>query len=81
MAQKIATTLETTLSSLAKRLVHWKLLSEEQAREAQLEAQKRNLALIQYLVQQELIDPHAVAERLAFEFKLPLIDLRGIDWD
>ncbi len=58
-----------------------KLLSEEQAREAQQKAQKSGKPLVALLVELKLARPAAIAESASLEFGIPLIDLAAVEID
>ncbi len=66
-------------SGLASRLVQDQLISEEQARTAFNEALKHHQPLVQYLVEQKVLDSRRIAVAAADEFGVPLLDLDAID--
>jgi type IV pilus assembly protein PilB len=66
-------------SGLASRLVQDQLISEEQARNAYDEALKRRQPLVQYLVEQKILDSRRIAVSAADEFGVPLLDLDAVD--
>jgi len=66
-------------SGLASRLVRDQLLSEERVQAATGEALKRKQPLVQYLVEQKLLDSRRIAMVAADEFGVPLADLDAID--
>jgi type IV pilus assembly protein PilB len=66
-------------SGLASRLVRDQLLSEDKAQAASGEALRRKQPLVQYLVEQKLLDSRRIAIAAAEEFGIPLADLEAID--
>jgi type IV pilus assembly protein PilB len=66
-------------SGLASRLVQDQLISEEQAKTAYSEALKHHRPLVQYLVEQKILDSRRIAVAAADEFGMPLLDLDAID--
>jgi len=75
------TTGVSNLSGLAKRLVQDALLSEQAAQQAVVNAQKEQLPLIAYLLQNKLLKPAVAAMAVAHEFGDSLFDLEAIDPD
>jgi type IV pilus assembly protein PilB len=67
------------LSGLAARLVRDRLLSETQAQTAAAESAKRREPLVQYLVQQKVLDSRRIAIAASNEFGVPLFDLDAVD--
>ena len=72
---------QSTLSGLPRRLVQDGLITEEKVLEAQDAAKKERLALVSYLVANELADPRAIAVAASHEFGVPLLDLDAIEID
>ena len=72
---------QTNLAGLPRRLVQDGLISEEKLLEASDAAKKEKLALVAYLVNQELANPRAIAVAASHEFGVPLLDLDAIDVD
>ncbi|MEM7504782.1 MAG: type IV-A pilus assembly ATPase PilB, partial [Pseudomonadota bacterium] len=72
---------QSTLSGLPRRLVQDGLISEEKVLEAQEAAKKERMALVAYLVANELADSQAVAIAASHEFGVPLLDLESIEID
>ena len=66
-------------SGLAKRLVAEKILTEEQAKAAGIEAGKLKISLIRYLVGSLNVDSHELAEIASREFGVPLFDLSAMN--
>ncbi len=66
-------------SGFTKYLVQDGLLTENEARTHSLEAQKRKISLISYLVANNLVDSTAVASKASVEFGVPFFDLDAID--
>jgi type IV pilus assembly protein PilB len=66
-------------TGLARRLVVDKLLSEQQAQSASMEAARKRQPFVQYLVQEKLVDSHNIAVSAALEFGIPLLDLDAVD--
>jgi type IV pilus assembly protein PilB len=76
----MATTQPTSrLSGLAYRLVNHDLLTEDSAREAQEQAQKKKIPLVNYLIENGLVDAPRLASTAASEFGLPLMELGALD--
>ena len=67
------------LSGLAGRLVRDRLLSETQAQTAAVESAMRRQPLVQYLVEQKILDSRRIAIAASHEFGVPLLDLDAID--
>lgn len=72
---------QSTLSGLPRRLVQDGLISEDKVLEAQEAAKKERIALVAYLVANELADSQAVAIAASHEFGVPLLDLESIEID
>ena len=72
---------QSTLSGLPRRLVQDGLISEDKVLEAQEAAKKERMALVAYLVANELADSQAVAIAASHEFGVPLLDLESIEID
>ena len=72
---------QSTLSGLPRRLVQDGLISEDKVLEAQEAAKKERMALVAYLVANELADSQAVAIAASHEFGVPLLDLEAIEID
>jgi len=66
-------------SGLAWRLVRDHLISESQAQTATIECAKRRQPLIQYLVEQKVLDSRPIAIAASHEFGVPLFDLEAMD--
>ena len=73
--------MKTTLSGLPRRLVQDGILDEEAAVEAKAAAKEERVALVTYLVRNELADSRDVAVAAANEFGVPLLDLDAINID
>ena len=69
----------TTLGGLARRLVEDGLLSEEAARRAHEEAQRKRLPLVTALVATGEVGAREVASAASREFGVPLLDISVID--
>jgi type IV pilus assembly protein PilB len=67
------------LSGLAGRLVRDRLISDTQAQTACIESAKRRQPLVQYLVEQKLLDSRRIAIAASNEFGVPLFDLDAVD--
>ena len=66
------------LGGLARRLVKDGLLEEGKAREAQQAALKGRRPLVTHLVENKLVDSHALAIAASDEFGLPLFDIAAL---
>ena len=66
-------------SGLAWRLVRDRLISEAQAQTASVESAKHRQPLVQYLVEQKVLDSRRIAIAASNEFGVPLVDLEAID--
>ena len=67
------------LSGLARQLVQAGQLDEQAARQAQLQAQRSQLPLVTWLVQNKLVKSRVVVELASEQFGLPYFDLTSID--
>ena len=72
------TATQTTLAGLPRRLVQDGLISEEKLVEATDAAKKQKVALVAYLVNEELADARAIAVAASHEFGVPLLELLTI---
>jgi type IV pilus assembly protein PilB len=66
------------LGGLARRLVADRLLSEDQARDAQRRSIRENLPLVSVLVEGRTTPPLRIAEAASEEFGIPLLDLNSL---
>ena len=66
-------------SGLTRCLVRDRLLTQEQARTAHIEAARRHQPLIQYLVAEKVLDSRSIAVAASQELGVPLLDLDAID--
>ncbi|MFZ5593878.1 MAG: type IV-A pilus assembly ATPase PilB [Pseudomonadota bacterium] len=76
-----ASSINTPLSGLARRLVFDGLLSEDQVVKAQEYATKNKIAFVSHLVQSKLADSYAIAQAGSEEFGVPLFDINVMDMD
>lgn len=76
-----ASTMNGSLSGLARRLVLDGILSEDQVTKAQDYAVKNKLAFVSHLVQSKLADSYAIAKAGSEEFGVPLFDINVMDMD
>jgi len=67
------------LSGLARKLVNDKLIDKDGAEDAAQQAADKDLPLVSYLVQNDLVSASAIANSAAQEFGTPLIDLEAVD--
>ncbi|MDI1291427.1 MAG: type IV-A pilus assembly ATPase PilB [Methylobacter sp.] len=67
-------------SGLIRRLIEKGLLTENDARAYNQEAQKKQVSLIHYLVSNKLIDSKVIAFQASIEFGMPFFDLNAIDF-
>ncbi|MBB1075432.1 type IV-A pilus assembly ATPase PilB [Rhodoferax sp. 4810] len=67
------------LSGLARRLIRDELISEDIARKAYEEAQRRREPFVQYLVEHKVLDSRSIALAASQEFGVPLLDLSALD--
>ncbi|MBD9676858.1 type IV-A pilus assembly ATPase PilB [Pseudomonas sp. PDM18] len=72
---------QVVLSGLARQLVIAELLDEKSAQQAQLQAQRNNLSLVTYLVQNKLVKSKPLTELAADQFGIAYLDLSSIDKD
>jgi type IV pilus assembly protein PilB len=72
---------QTNLAGLPRRLVQDGLISEDKLLEATEAAKKEKLALVAYLVNEELADARSIAVAASHEFGVPLLDLDAVDVD
>jgi len=72
---------QTNLAGLPRRLVQDGLISEEKLLEATDTARKEKVALVAYLVNEELADARSIAVAASHEFGVPLLDLDAIEID
>lgn len=72
---------QIVLSGLARQLVHFELLDEKSAQQAQLQAQRNKLSLVTYLVQNKLVKSRPLTELAAEQFGVAFCDLSCIDRD
>ena len=69
----------TTLAGIGRQLVAAGLLDERAALQAQADAARSQLSLVQHLVQQRLVGARDIAGLAAAQFGMPLLDLRALD--
>ncbi|MGH7929380.1 MAG: ATPase, T2SS/T4P/T4SS family, partial [Candidatus Binatia bacterium] len=67
------------MNGLAQRLVRDALLSEDEVRAAQKEAQQQRGSLVSHLVSAKKISSTALAELASHEFGIPLFDIAAMD--
>jgi type IV pilus assembly protein PilB len=79
-ARRMATQM-VPLMGLARRLVEDGTLESDVALRANEDARKQGVAIVSYLVRNELADAHTVAMSAAEEFGVPVFDLASIDVD
>ncbi|WP_263142139.1 type IV-A pilus assembly ATPase PilB [Pseudomonas sp. RIT-PI-AD] len=68
-----------SLSGLARQMVLANLLDEKTAQQAQQQAQRNQLSLITYVVQNKLAKGRAVAELASEQFGISFLDLNALD--
>lgn len=73
-------TTDIQFSGLAKCLVQEGLLAKADAQIHILEAQKKKIPLLSYLVSNQLVDSDAVANIASIEFGVPYLDLDALDF-
>ncbi|MDX1252583.1 MAG: type IV-A pilus assembly ATPase PilB [Gammaproteobacteria bacterium] len=76
-----ASTMNVSLSGLARRLVLDGILSEDQVTKAQEYATKTKIAFVSHLVQSKLADSYTIAQAGSEEFGVPLFDINVMDMD
>ncbi|WP_051361967.1 type IV-A pilus assembly ATPase PilB [Solimonas soli] len=69
------------LGGLARRLVADKLISDEQARDAQQRALKNGVPFVSALVESKMLSAQKIAEAASLEFGAPLVDIAALDID
>lgn len=67
-------------SGLIRCLIEKGLLTENDARTHNQEAQKKQVSLIRYLVSNKFIDSKVIASQASIEFGVPFFDLNAIDF-
>ena len=67
------------LSGLARRLIQDGFIDEESALEALAQTQKKNINLVTYLVENNLVDSSPLALSASSEFGVPLFDIDAMD--
>jgi type IV pilus assembly protein PilB len=72
---------QTNLAGLPRRLVQDGLIAEDKLLEATDAAKKEKVALVAYLVNEELADARSIAVAASHEFGVPLLDLDAIEID
>jgi type IV pilus assembly protein PilB len=72
---------QTNLAGLPRRLVQDGLIAEDKLLEATDAARKEKVALVAYLVNEELADARSIAVAASHEFGVPLLDLDAIEID
>jgi len=72
---------QTNLAGLPRRLVQDGLIAEDKLLEATDAAKQEKVALVAYLVNEELADARSIAVAASHEFGVPLLDLDAIDID
>lgn len=68
-----------TLTAGSHWLVNGNLLDEALLEQAILSAKKKNLPLVKYLVEQNILDSKLVAMTASGQFRLPMVDLDAMD--
>ena len=71
-------TKKTPLGGLAGKLLSSNVLSEEIISAAITDAEDKNLPLVRYLIEHNLVDPKTLAELISEQFGLPLLDLNTL---
>ncbi|MBU0500631.1 MAG: type IV-A pilus assembly ATPase PilB [Gammaproteobacteria bacterium] len=78
----MATKTETTnLSGLARRLIQERLLTDTDALEATIQAAKKRVPFVSYLVENRVVESRDIAIAASAEYGVPLFDLEAIDFD
>ena len=72
---------QTNLAGLPRRLVQDGIIAEDKLLEATEAAKKDKVALVAYLVNEELADARAIAVAASHEFGVPLLDLDAVEVD
>src|SRR6218665_216878 len=67
------------ITGLAKQLVLAELLDEKSAQQAHTQAQRNQISLVTYLVQNKLVKSRALAEVAAEQFGVAFLDLSSVD--
>ena len=76
----MATKPETAnLSGLARRLIQEKLLADHDAKEAIVQATRKRMPFVSYLVQNNIVSSRDIAIAASTEYGVPLFDLEAID--
>ena len=71
-------TTESQLSGFTKYLITEGLLTENEAKLHNQEAQKKKIPILSYLVTNKLIDSKTVAAKASLEYGVPFLDLNAI---
>ena len=66
---------KTPLGGLAGKLLSSNILSEEIISAATADAEDKNLPLVRYLIEHNLVDSKTLAKLISEQFGLPLLDL------
>ena len=72
---------QTNLAGLPRRLVQDGIIAEDKLLEASEAARKDKVALVAYLVNEELAEAKAIAVAASHEFGVPLLDLDAVEID
>ena len=67
------------LNGLAHRLVEANVLDAVQAEDACVQASKKNKSLLSWLIQTDGAPPAQLASAAAYEYGIPLVDIRAFD--
>lgn len=70
---------DIALSGLAKQLVLAELLTDKGAQQASQQAQRNQVSLVTYLVQNKLVKSRLVAQIASEHFGMPFLDLSSLD--
>jgi type IV pilus assembly protein PilB len=72
---------QTNLAGLPRRLVQDGIVTEKKLIEAAAAAREKKLALVSYLVNENIADARSIAVAASHEFGVPLLDLDAIEVD
>jgi type IV pilus assembly protein PilB len=70
---------DVVLTGLAKQLVVAELLNEKTAQQAHQQARRDKISLVNYLVQNKLVNALVLAEMASDQFGIPFLDLNTLD--
>ena len=67
------------LHGFARRLVAEGLMEEQAALDASIDASKKGLTILAWMIKNEQLDPEALTNAASVEYGVPIIDIRSVD--